>query len=169
MSFPLFFENEIQAQSTGNDSVSLKTTVQPTYSGDLLPSIPQKSNFTFGSGSPLCPANDCKQEFISAQYSIMSPESPVLQGTLKIENKTTSTPDIIKYSLIPFSGNFYITGIEENRKTANNVLALSGDFGLGGGTTVLDAGATPEFKYNVNGTFDNATNVLNFEGERITS
>ena len=46
---------------------------------------------------------------------------------------------------------------------------LSGDFGLGGGTTVIDAVANPEFKYSVSGTFDNATKVLNFEGERITS
>lgn len=106
MSFPLFFENEIQAQSTGNDSVSLKTTVQPTYSGDLLPSIPQKSNFTFGSGSPFCPANDCKQELTGAFYSITSSAYPGIQGT--------SILDIIKYSTIPFAGNFRITGIEEN-------------------------------------------------------
>ena len=61
------------------------------------------------------------------------------QTTLKIENKTTLTPDMIKYSLIPFAGNFYITSIEENRKTANSVLVFSGDFGLGGGTTAADA------------------------------
>jgi hypothetical protein len=45
-----------------------------------------------------------------------------------IENKITSTPDIIKYSVIPFAGNFHITSIEENRKTANSVLVFSGDF-----------------------------------------
>ena len=91
------------------------------------------------------------------------------QTTLKIENKTTLTRDIIKYSLIPFAGNFYTTSIEENRKTANSVLVFSGDFGLGGGTTAADATATPELKYRVTGSFDNATKVLNFEGERISS
>lgn len=167
--FPLFFGNEVQAQSAGKDSISFKTTVQPpSYPGDTLPDIPQKSNFTFGSGSPLCPANDCKQELISAFYST-SPESPSIQGTLKIENKTTSTPDVIKYSLIPFAGNFHTTSIEENRNTANSVLLFSGDFGLGGGTTTIDAAANPEFRYSVTGTFDNATKELNFEGERIMS
>ena len=46
---------------------------------------------------------------------------------------------------------------------------FSGDFGLVGGTTAADAAATQEFKYSVTGTFDNATKVLNFEGERISS
>jgi hypothetical protein len=46
---------------------------------------------------------------------------------------------------------------------------FSGDFGLGGGTTAIDAVANPEFKYSVTGTYDNATKVLNFEGERIMS
>jgi hypothetical protein len=68
-----------------------------------------------------------------------------------------------------FAGNFDITSIEENRKTANNILVFSDDFGLGGGTTAVDAVMNPEFKYSVTGTFDNATKVLNFEGERITS
>ncbi len=168
--FLLIFENVVQASQTiGEDTISLKTTVQPDYAGDALPGIPEKSNFTFGSGSPLCPANDCKQEFIGAFYSITSPQSPGIQGTLKIENKTTSTPDIIKYSVIPFAGNFDVTSIEENRKTGDSILFLSGDFGLGGGTTSVDAIATPEFKYSVTGTFDNSTKVLNFEGERTTS
>lgn len=46
---------------------------------------------------------------------------------------------------------------------------FSGDFGLGGGTAPVDAVMILEFKYSVTGTFDNATKVLNFEGERITS
>ena len=166
---PLFFEDDVQAQAIGKDSLSFETTVQPSNEGDTLPGIPQRSNFTFGSGSPLCPANDCKQELIGAFYSITSPASPAIQGTLKIENKTTSTPVIIKYSVIPFAGNFDITSVEENRKTANSVLVFSGDFGLGGGTTPVDAITNPEFKYSVTGTFDNATKVLTFEGERITS
>ena len=150
--------NDTQVQTIGKDSISLNTTVQISQvAGYTLPDIPQKSNFTFGSGSPLCPANDCKQEFISAFYDRTSPEAPAVQGTLKIENKTTSTPDIIKYSLIPFAGNFLTTSIEENRKTANRVLMFSGDFDLGGE------------QYRVTGTFDNATRVLNFGGERITS
>ena len=136
--------------------------------GDWTPRIPQKSNFTFGSENPLCPANDCKQEFINAIYSTLTPQSPSIQGTLKIENKTTSTPDIIKYNTIPFAGTFDITGIEENRETGNSVIVFSGDFGLGGGTTSVDASMNPEFKYSVTGTFDNATRLLNFEGERNT-
>ncbi len=167
--FPLFFENEVQAQTIGKDSISFKAAVQPSYAGDTLPGITPKSNFTFGSGSLLCPANDCKQELIGAFYSITSPASPAIQETLKIENKTASTPDIIKYSLIPFAGNFHIISIEENRKTANSVLMFTGDFGLGGGTTAVDAITNPEFKYSVTGTFDNVTKVLKFEGERITS
>jgi hypothetical protein len=148
-----------------NESISFKTTVRPSYEGDTLPD----SNFAFGTGSPFCPANDCEQEFISAYYSMLTPESPSVQGKLNIENKTTSTPDIINYTLIPFSGNFHTTTIEENRETANSVLVFSGDLGLGGGTITIDAIFTPEFKYSVAGTFDNATKVLNFEGERITS
>ena len=46
---------------------------------------------------------------------------------------------------------------------------FTGDFGLGGGTTAVDAITNPEFKYSVTGTFDNVTKVLKFEGERITS
>jgi hypothetical protein len=75
-----------------------------------------KSNFSFGAASPLCTSNDCKQEVVNAFYSV-SPDSPGLQGTLKIENKTTSTPDIIKYSMIPFAGNFHVTGVEEKIKS----------------------------------------------------
>ena len=131
--------------------------------------VPQKSNFTFGPGSPLCPKNDCKQEFIDAFYSISSPESPSIQGTLKIENKTTSTPDTIKYSVIPFAGNFHITGIEESRKTGHSITGFSGDFGLGGGTSSMFATTSPEFKYSVNGTFDNTTELLTFEGQRKIS
>jgi hypothetical protein len=98
-----------------------------------------------------------------------SPFESSVQGTLKIENKTTSTPDIIKYNLIPFSGHFHITSIEENRKTGHSVMVFSGDFGLGGGTSTMYAAMNPEFKYNVNGTFDNTTKVLTFEGQRNTS
>jgi hypothetical protein len=120
--FPLVFENAVQAQMNGEDFISLKTTLEPEfYPGDWTPRIPQKSNFTFGSENPLCPANDCKQEFINAIYSTLTPQSPSIQGTLKIENKTTSTPDIIKYNTIPFAGTFDITGIEENRETGNSV------------------------------------------------
>ena len=46
--------------------------------------------------------------------------------TLKIENKTTSTRDSIKYSVIPFAGNFDITSIEENRETGDSVRDVSG-------------------------------------------
>jgi hypothetical protein len=87
---------------------------------------------------------------------------------LKIENKTTSTPDIIKYNLIPFSGHFHITSIEENRKTGHDVMIFSGDFGLGD-TNSRFALSSPEFEYNVNGTFDNTTKVLSFGGQRNTS
>ena len=38
-----------------NDSISFKTTLQlPSYPGSNTFDIPQKSNFTFGSGNPLC-------------------------------------------------------------------------------------------------------------------
>jgi hypothetical protein len=92
--FPLFFENEVQAQVIGKDSISFKTTVQPSYARDTLPGIPQKSNFTFGSGSPLCPGNDCKQEFIGAFYSITSPESPAIQRKRTVEEMTAAAYDL---------------------------------------------------------------------------
>lgn len=159
--------NTVQTQTNGKDSISFKTSLEsPPYPTTQL-RISQKSNFTFGSGSPICPTNDCKQEFIGAFYDT-GPLSPSVQGTLKIENKTTSTPDIIKYSLISFASNFHVTGIEENRKTGHNVIVFSGDFKLGGGST-MDAALNPQFKYNVTGTFDNATKVLTFEGQRSTS
>jgi hypothetical protein len=86
---------------------------------------------------------------------------------LKIENKMTSTQDTIRYSMIAFVGNFHVTGTEENRKTGHSIVILSGDLGLGGGT--IPGIIHPEFTYNVNGTFDNITKVLAFEGERNTS
>jgi hypothetical protein len=158
----------VQRQINGNDSISFKATLEtrPYVSTQL--SIPQKSNFTFGSGSPLCPTNDCKQEFIDAFYDT-GQLSPSVQGTLKVENKTTSIPDIIKYSLISFVSNFHVTGIEENRKTGHNVIVFSGNFSLGDGTSTMDAAMNPEFKYNVNGTIDNTTKVLTFKGQRSTS
>ena len=55
---------------------TLELTSQTTYFG-----IPQKSNFIFGSGSPLCPTNDCKQEFIMAAYNAFDPQSPLATGT----------------------------------------------------------------------------------------
>jgi hypothetical protein len=153
-----------------NDSISFKTTLQsPSYPGSNTFDIPPKSNFTFGSRSPLCPTNDCKQRLIGATYNTYNPESPSVQGTLKIENKTTSTAYIIKYSMIPFSGDFHVTGIEENRKTGHSTTEFSGDFGLGGGTSTLFATTGSEFKYSVIGTFDNTTKVLTFEGQRSTS
>jgi hypothetical protein len=156
----------VQPQINKNDSISFKATLEtrPYVSTQL--SIPQKS--TFGSGSPLCPTNDRKQEFIDAFYDT-GQLSPSVQGTLKIENKTTSTPDIIKYSLISFASNFHVTGIEENRKTGHNVIVFGGNFNLGDGTSTMDAAMDPEFKYNVNGTFDNTTKVLTFKGQRSTS
>jgi hypothetical protein len=158
----------LQPQMKNKDSISFRTTLESTsYPGSTQLNIPQKSSFTFGSKSPLCQTNDCKQELVNAFYS-ESPDSPGLQGTLKIENKTTSTPDIIKYSLIPFSGSFRITGIEENRKTGNTIMVFSGDFGLGGSSTI-SAAMSPEFKYDVKGTFDNTTRVLAFEGDRSIS
>jgi hypothetical protein len=148
-----------------NDSISFKTILQSlSYPGSNAFDIRPKSNFTFGSGSPLCPTIDCKQELIGATYNTYSLESHSMQGTLKIENKTTSTPDIIKYSMVPFSGDFHVTGIEENRKTGDNVMVFNGDFGL-----VDTSVANAEFKYSVNGIFDNATKVLTFEGQRSTS
>jgi hypothetical protein len=158
-------------------SISFKTTLQsisPPEGAFITPptltqlDIPQKSIFTFGSGSPLCPTNDCKQEFIGVFYDT-GQLSPSVQGTLKIENKITSTPDIIKYSLISFASNFHVTGIEENRKTGHNVIVFGGDLNLGDGTSTMDAAMNPEFKYNVTGTFDNATKVLAFKGERSSS
>jgi hypothetical protein len=71
--------------------------------------------------------------------------------------------------VIPFYGNFHVIGIEENRKTGHSTIEFSGDLGLGGGTSTMDASMNPEFKYNVTGTFDNATKVLTFEGQRNTS
>jgi hypothetical protein len=47
------------------------------------------------------------------------------------------------------------------------VVILSGYLGLGGVT--IPGIIHPEFIYNVNGTFDNTTKVLAFEGERSTS
>ena len=164
-----------QHQIKKNDSISFKATLKSisTPPGEFLTPPPitqldisQKSNFTFGSGSPLCPTNDCEQEIISGFYDISSPLSPVIQGTLKIENKTTSTANTIKYSMIAFVGNFHVTGTEENRKTGHSMVILNGDLGLGGGT--IPGIIHPKFTYNINGTFDNATKVLTFEGERST-
>jgi hypothetical protein len=133
--------NTVQAQTNGKDSISFKTTLEsPPYPTTHL-RISQKSNITFGSGSPLCPTNDCKQEFIGAFYDIGSISS--VQGTLKIENKTTSTLDIIKYSMIPFYGNFHVTGIEENRKTGHSIMVFTGDIGLAGGTSIMDTISKP--------------------------
>ena len=129
--------------------------------------IPQKSSFTFGSGSPICPTNHCKQEFITAAYNTFDPQSPLVTGTLKIENKTTSTAQTIKYNLIRFQGDLHVTGMEEDRKTGNNVMALKGDFGFG--NIAPSPFYEPEFKYNVSGSFDNATKVLTFKGQRSTS
>jgi hypothetical protein len=115
----------VQSQTKNNDSISFKTTLEsiaPPAGTFLTPlsltklDISQKSNFTFGSGSPLCPTNDCKQEVIGGFYDISRPLSPVIQGTLKIGNKTTSTPDTIKYSMIAFVGSFQTTGTEEIKK-----------------------------------------------------
>jgi hypothetical protein len=71
--------------------------------------------------------------------------------------------------LISFASNFHVTGIEENRKTGHNVIVFGGDLNLGDGTSTMDAAMNPEFKYNVTGTFDNATKVLAFKGERSSS
>ncbi|MGB7954602.1 MAG: hypothetical protein WCF23_11535 [Candidatus Nitrosopolaris sp.] len=157
----------VEAQPKGKDSISFNTTLQPTGSTQL--NIPQKSNFTLGPGSPLCPTNNCKQELIGAFYSVVIPQSPSVQGTLKIENKTISTPAVIRYSLIPFLGNLQITSTQEDRKTGHSITEFSGDLGLGGGTSPVDAAANPEFKYNVTGTLDNTTKLLAFEGQRNTS
>jgi hypothetical protein len=167
--FPIFFGNGVLAQADGKDSISLMTTVEPqSFPGDIHPGIPQKSNFTFGSGSPLCPANDCKQELIEAIFT--GGAYPQILGSLKIENKTTSTPDIIKYSQIPFAGNFQITDVEENRKTGSSIIVFTGDLlCLGGGTTELDATVNPEFKYRITGTYDNVTRDLKIEGDRVMS
>ena len=41
-------ENEVHAQASGKDSISFKTTVQPpSYAGDTVPDIPQKSKYEF--------------------------------------------------------------------------------------------------------------------------
>jgi hypothetical protein len=155
-----------QPQIKKNDSISFKTTLgSPSYSGSTTLHISEKSNFNFGSGSPICPTNDCKQEFISPSYDTLDPLSPLVTGTLKIENKTTSTADTIKYNLIPFRGDFHVTGIEEDRKTGNNVMVLSGDFDFG---SIYLGSTGPKFNYNANGTFNNATKVLTFEGQRST-
>jgi hypothetical protein len=148
-----------------NDSISFKTILEPlSYPGSTTLDIPQKSSFAFGSGSPLCHTNDCKQEIVSGSYNVFDPQSPLVTGTLKIENKTTSTAQTIKYNLIQFQGNFHVTSIEENRKTGNSVMALNGDFGFG---SITSTG--PQIKYSIIGTFDNATKVLTFEGQRSRS
>lgn len=91
----------VQPPVKKNDSISFKTTLQPApYGGSYYLDIPQKSNFNFGPGSPLCPTNDCKQEFIMSSYNTYDPQSPLVTGTLKIENKTTSTTQTIKYNLV---------------------------------------------------------------------
>jgi hypothetical protein len=64
--------------------------------------------------------------------------------------------------LIP--GDFHVTGIEEDRKTGNSVMVFSGDFGFG---SITSSG--PQIKYNVTGTFNNATKVLTFKGQRSMS
>ena len=46
-------------------------------------------------------------------------------------------------------------------------MMLNGDLGLGGGA--LPGIIHPKFTYNLNGTFDNTTKVLTFEGKRNTS
>jgi hypothetical protein len=167
--FPLIknITTTVQAQTNVKDSISFRTTLQTTGSTQF--NIPQKSNFTFSTGSPLCPTINCKQELVGAFYSMVIPQSPSVQGTLKIENKTTSTPDVIRYSMIPFLGNLQITGTQEDRKTGHSIAEFSGDLGLGGGTTPVDAAANPKFKYNVTGTLDNTTKLLSLEGQRSIS
>jgi hypothetical protein len=151
------------SMTKGNDSISFKTTLEPPFYAVITQlNIPQKSNFTFSSGNPLCPTNNCKQEVIGGFYDISRSLSPHIQGTLKIENKTTSTPDIIRYSMIPFIGDFQITGTEENRKMSHIVMIFNGDFGLGD-TDNMPALISPEFKYNVTGSFDNSTKTLTFK------
>jgi hypothetical protein len=60
----------------GKDSISFKTTLQPRAYTESTLDVPQKSNFTFDSASPLCPTNDCKQELVNAFYSA-SPDSRI--------------------------------------------------------------------------------------------
>lgn len=86
----------VSNSTLAEDSISFKTTVQPPLNPGIFIefSIPEKSNFNFGPGSPLCPTNNCKQGFIDATYA-PSTEVPMMWGTLKIENKTTSTPQTI--------------------------------------------------------------------------
>jgi hypothetical protein len=103
-----------------------------------------------------------------AAYNAFNPQSPLVTGTLKIENKTTSTAQTIKYNLIRFQGDFHVTGVEQDRKTGNSVMALNGNFGFG---NITPGGGwySPEFNYKVTGSFDNATRVLIFEGQRSIS
>jgi hypothetical protein len=93
--------------SLTKDTISFKATLQSPSNPSIFLEldIPEKSNFNFGPGNSLCPTNDCKQGLIGGTYA-PSTEVPSMWATLKIENKTTSTPQTIKYNLIPFKGNF---------------------------------------------------------------
>jgi hypothetical protein len=59
----------------------------------------------------------------------------------------------------------------ENRKTGNNVIVFNGDFGLGGvkNTDRFTSVTDLKLKYSVTGSFDNATKVLTFKGQRSAS
>ena len=61
---------------------------------------------------------------------------------------------------------FYLSWIKY--KTRNSVMALNGNFGFG---NITPGGGwySPEFNYKVTGSFDNATRVLIFEGQRSIS
>jgi hypothetical protein len=64
-----------QTNNKNQDTISFKTTLKnKSYSGSKSNTVPDNSKFVFGSSSPICSKNDCKQEMIDAFYSSFGPD-----------------------------------------------------------------------------------------------
>jgi hypothetical protein len=88
----------------------------------------QKANLTFGSGSKICPANNCSYEFEKTTFDERFGESNTkyLSGTLQIEDKANADGNFISYRYYRLSGTFTLVNSKENIETRDKILNYEG-------------------------------------------
>ena len=140
-----------------SDTINIETKLK---NGPFESSLyfPDNTTVIFSDNSKICPDNDCKYEFTNGTFSpsALGKGERYLSGTLKIEDKATSTPNFTSYKYYKIGGTMAVAGTKASEKITD----YRGDLGL----DTEDPIFYPELKYDSMIIYDGKTNLFSLLG-----
>jgi hypothetical protein len=143
-----------------SDTIAIKAKLKKGTFESSLYFPDTNTTITFSSNNKICPDNKCRYEFINGTFhpSVLGDNEKYLSGTLKIEDKVSSTPDFVSYKYYKLAGTMTPAGSKGNPDQM--IINYRGDLGL----DTEDPIFYPESKYNSTITYDENSNMFSLEG-----